>query len=74
MTGRIAQVVRSRSCGFIRAADGQEVFFHASSLLDVTLDQVVVRAPVQFTLIPDAISGPRAAEVRIDRRVSKRAS
>ena len=67
MTGRIAQVVRSRACGFIRASDGQTVFFHASDLLGTTLHTIEDSLAVRFTLVPDAISGPRAVAVEIDR-------
>ena len=68
MTGRITQVVRSRACGFIRAADGQDVFFHASELQGSSLHEVEVGAAVQFTLVGDTVSGPRATVVRIVRR------
>jgi cold shock CspA family protein len=68
MTGRIAQVVRGRACGFIRAADGQEVFFHSSDLLGTSFHEIEVSLAVRFTLVRDPISGPRATEVRVDRR------
>jgi len=74
VTGRIAQVIRSRACGFIRAADGQQVFFHASELLDADFNEVVDSLAVRFTLVPDPISGPRAAQVRIDREPVRKAS
>ena len=68
MTGRIAQVVRGRACGFIRAADGQDVFFHSSDLLDTSFQEIEVSQVVRFALIRDPISGPRATRVRIDKR------
>jgi cold shock CspA family protein len=73
MTGRIAQVVRGRACGFIRAADGQDVFFHSSDLLDASFHEIEVSLVVRFTLIRDPISGPRATGVRIDRREARKA-
>jgi cold shock CspA family protein len=73
MTGRITQVIRSRACGFIRAMDGQEVFFHASELEGVKLDELEHRHAVKFNLIRDSVSGPRAARVRIDRRLTPKA-
>jgi len=73
MTGRITQVIRSRACGFIRAMDGQEVFFHASELEGVKLDELEHRLAVKFNLIRDAVSGPRAARVRVDRRTASKA-
>jgi cold shock CspA family protein len=71
VTGRIKQIVRSRACGFIRASDGQHVFFHASDLPDGNFNDMVDSLAVRFTLVADPISGPRAIEVRID--VAKRA-
>jgi len=68
MTGRVVEIVRSRACGFIRMADGQQVFFHASDLVECSLHDIVDRLTVQFTLVPDPISGPRATQVRIERR------
>lgn len=65
MTGRITKVVRSRACGFIRTSDGEEVFFHVSDLGSITLDQLDERLVVQFDLVADAISGPRATQVQI---------
>ena len=62
MTGRITKVVRSRACGFIRTSDGQDVFFHVSDLGSITLDQLDERLVVQFDLVADAISGPRATQ------------
>ena len=70
MTGRITRVVRSRACGFIRAANGQEVFFHASDLDGLVFDDLEERLTVRFDLIPDVVSGPRAALVQVDRSVS----
>jgi cold shock CspA family protein len=70
MTGRITKVVRSRACGFIRTSDGQDVFFHVSDLGSITLDQLDERLVVQFDLVADAISGPRATQVQIVRPAS----
>ena len=74
MTGRITQLIRSRACGFIRAADGQVVFFHASELHGVRFDQLEDCLTVRFDLIHDAVSGPRAGRVRIDRGVAANGS
>jgi cold shock CspA family protein len=70
MTGWITQVTRGRACGFIRSADGQDVFFHASALEGISLDQLRDRLAVRFTLVRDDVSGPRAEGVRVDRRES----
>lgn len=68
MTGRITEVIRARACGFIRAAGGERVFFHASEVHGTTFDQLREHLTVRFTLVPDAISGPRASGVRLDSR------
>jgi cold shock CspA family protein len=73
MTGRIIQVIRSRACGFIRAESGQNVFFHASDLHRVKLADLDDRLAVRFDLIPDSVSGPRAARVQLDRRARRQA-
>jgi cold shock CspA family protein len=67
MTGRITKVVRSRACGFIRMPDGQDVFFHASDLDQIALEDLDEQLIVQFHLVADAISGPRAAHVQVAR-------
>jgi len=69
MTGRITEVIRARACGFIRAAGGERVFFHASEVQGITFDKLQEHLAVRFTLVPDAISGPRAAGVHLDSRV-----
>ena len=65
MTGRITQIIRGRSCGFIRTVDGQQVFFHASDVDGLKFHQLEDRAAVRFTLVEDRLSGPRATRVRI---------
>ncbi len=70
MTGRITKVVRSRACGFIRTSDGQDVFFHASDLDQVALQDLDERLVVQFHLVADAISGPRAVQVQVASRAT----
>lgn len=75
MTGRITQVIRGRACGFIRAADGQNVFFHASELQGIEFSELAEGLAVQFELVPDAVSGPRATRVRaVTARVRSTAS
>jgi cold shock CspA family protein len=65
MTGRVTQVIRSRACGFIRAVDGQDVFFHASELTGIAFSEVEERLVVKFDLVHDPVSGPRATQVRV---------
>ena len=68
MIGCITQVVRSRACGFIRAENGQHVFFHARDLHHTTFDDLQEHQSVQFSFVADEISGPRAIHVEVDRR------
>ena len=70
VTGRITKLIRARACGFIRAANGQEVFFHASDVHRAKYNELHDCAAVRFDLIADLVSGPRAARVRIDRSVT----
>jgi len=72
LTGWITRIVRARACGFIRAADGQDVFFHASELVNAKFNDITDDLAVEFTLVRDDVSGPRAAQVRVDRRDAMR--
>ena len=69
--GRIAELSRGRSCGVIRASDGQRVFFHSRDLEGARYNDMEVGASVLFELIADPVSGPRATRVRVT--VSERA-
>lgn len=62
--GRIAELSRGRSCGVIRASDGQRVFFHSRDLEGARYNDMEVGASVFFELIADPVSGPRATRVR----------
>ena len=63
--GRIAELSRGRSCGVIRASDGQRVFFHSRDLQEgARYNDMEVGAAVSFELIADPVSGPRATCVR----------
>ena len=64
MKGRIAELWRGRSCGFIRTSDGQTVFFHARDLERLKYNDIKVSLTVVFELIEDVVSGPRAARIR----------
>ena len=66
MKGRIAELWRGRSCGFIRTSDGQTVFFHARDLERLKYNDIKVSLAVLFELIEDVVSGPRAARIRTD--------
>lgn len=63
-TGKIKKLVRERGFGFISDTDGREVFFHQSSLLDVTFTALNEEQEVEFE-IEDSPKGPRAINVHI---------
>lgn len=63
-TGKIKKLVRDRGFGFISDTDGNEVFFHQSSLLDAKFDALNEEQAVEFE-IEKSPKGPRAVNVRI---------
>jgi CspA family cold shock protein len=63
MQGTIKRVIRDRGFGFIRAADGQEIFFHRSSLQDLNFDGLREGENVEFDR-ERGEQGPRAVSVR----------
>jgi CspA family cold shock protein len=63
MQGTIKRVIRDRGFGFIRTNDGQEVFFHRSSLHQLSFDGLKEGETVEFE-IEQGEKGPRAANVR----------
>jgi len=62
MQGTIKRVIRDRGFGFIRAADGQEVFFHRTSLQQLNFDSLREGERVEFE-IERGEKGPRATSV-----------
>ena len=52
-----------RGFGFIKASDGNEVFFHRSECQSLTLDSLIEGQEVAFDREPNA-KGPRARNVR----------
>jgi CspA family cold shock protein len=63
MQGTIQRVVRDRGFGFIRSSDGQQVFFHRSSLHQMDFDGLKEGEAVEFEL-ERGEKGPRAENVR----------
>ncbi len=63
MQGTIKRLVRDRGFGFIRSADGQEVFFHRTSLQDLNFDSLREGEKVEFE-VEQGEKGPRATRVR----------
>jgi CspA family cold shock protein len=63
MQGTIKRLIRDRGFGFIRSADGQEVFFHRSTLQQLNFDGLKEGESVDFE-IENGDKGPRAVSVR----------
>ena len=63
MQGTIQRVVRDRGFGFIRSSDGQQVFFHRSSLQQMDFDGLKEGDTVEFE-VERGEKGPRATNVR----------
>lgn len=63
MQGTIKRVIRDRGFGFIRSADGQEIFFHRSSLQQLNFDGLNEGESVEFE-VERGEKGMRAVSVR----------
>ena len=63
-TGKIKKLVRDRGFGFISDTDGNEVFFHQSSLVGVAFDALKEDENVEFD-VEKSDKGPRAVNVSI---------
>lgn len=63
MQGTIKRIVRDRGFGFIRSAEGQEIFFHRSSLQELNFDSLKEGENVDFDM-ERGEKGPRATAVR----------
>jgi CspA family cold shock protein len=66
MTGTIKKWSPERRFGFIRAGNGQDVFFHGSSASGSDSDWLRVGQEVDFDL-QEGEKGPKAANVRASR-------
>ena len=64
MEGTIKRLMRDRGFGFIHAQDGQEVFFHRSSLQQLDFERLKEGLNVQFE-VQRAERGLRATNVRV---------
>ena len=62
--GKIKKLIRDRGFGFIDDTDGREVFFHQSSLVGITFDDLKGDEEVEFE-VEDSPKGPRAVNVNI---------
>jgi cold shock protein len=63
MQGTVKRIIRDRGFGFIRSTEGQEIFFHRSSLKQLDFDSLKEGEVVEFE-IERGEKGPRAAAVR----------
>ncbi|MGE5243418.1 MAG: cold shock domain-containing protein [Betaproteobacteria bacterium] len=67
--GRIVKILLGQGHGFIRLADGRQVFFHRADLEEgTTFNGLRVGDSVRFELLEDRVSGARALRVRRDQR------
>ena len=63
--GEIVRLVRDRGFGFIRVADGREIFFHASGTVGIPFDDLQEGQRVTFSVGQDARGrGERAVDVQ----------
>ena len=63
-TGRIVKLLVGQSHGFIRLADGREIFFHRADVREgAAFNALNVGDPVTFELLEDTVSGARAIRV-----------
>lgn len=63
MQGKVKRVVRDRGFGFIISAEGSEIFFHRSSLQDLTFETLKEGDAVEYE-VEDGPKGPRAVMVK----------
>lgn len=69
--GRIVRLFIGQSHGFIRLANGRDVFFHRSDVRETaSFNEFAVGDTVTFELLEDNVSGPRA--VKVERRQPRR--
>jgi cold shock CspA family protein len=67
-TGHIVRLCTGQCYGTIRMADGLDVWFHRSDMVNrATFNEFVVGDPVKFELLLDRISGARALSVQRNR-------
>ncbi|MBW7997043.1 MAG: cold shock domain-containing protein [Candidatus Glassbacteria bacterium] len=62
MKGKISSIIRGKGFGFIDAEDGQEVFFHRSSLEGMDFDALENGNSVEFE-VEEGPKGLRAVKV-----------
>jgi cold shock CspA family protein len=67
--GRVVKLFVGQGHGFIRLADGRDVFFHRADVNEgASINDFVVGDRVSFELLEDTVSGARALRVsRLER-------
>lgn len=64
-TGRIVKLLVGQAHGFIRLADGRDIYFHRGDLCEGTpFNSFKIGDSVAFELLEDRFSGARALQVR----------
>ena len=66
-TGTIKKLIRDRGFGFISDTDGKEVFFHQTSLVDVTFDALTGDEEVEF----EVVEGPKGLQAQNVKSLTK---
>ncbi len=70
-SGRIAKLFVGQCYGYIRSAEGREIFFHRGDIHEGTsFNDLAIGDGVTFELLEDQISGARALDIQ--RRRSRR--
>ena len=65
VSGHVARLSVGQGCGFIRTADGRDIWFHRSDMGEhAAFNALAVGDAVTFDLLEDRISGARALQVR----------
>jgi cold shock CspA family protein len=63
--GHVARLSVGQGCGFIRMADGRDIWFHRGDIGEYAgFNDLAVGDSVTFDLLEDRISGARALRVR----------
>jgi CspA family cold shock protein len=62
-SGRIKKVIPDRGFGFVRADDGNEVFFHRTEVGTIDFDGLEEGDQVTFDIV-DSPKGPRARNMQ----------
>ena len=62
--GRIKKIIPDRGFGFVRADDGNEIFFHRTEVTEIDFDSIEEGDTVTFDIV-DSPKGPRARNMQL---------